>query len=293
MLLLFWNVYGLESIGFINNLKWFHSGDHPPRCFATGDLGVSVLNPYMAYEKKECSYFTVDQKCVDADVFKGNVIFGTEGGGLYKTSWSGVRNSMCDVESPTDLSTNVETFTEFTGLLSQDIISVEANNDYLGVVTGSGLSYAVHGDSVYVNFTSTSGKSAFVTQDGSVFFAEGDRVLYKNTPAGSLTPWDSIYYLGAEVNDIWVSETGNLKTLFVATESGVHTFWESSSYSYGDANYSTVKAELGSTINQGHIFALTDSRVDIINMRLKELENSITYSGIPVVIIENKRLYSK
>ena len=198
------------------------------------------------------------------------------------------------MDAPPDLSASVGTFTTFSGLLSQNIIGVEANAGYLGVVTGSGFCYGRAGEENFLTYVTSSGKACFVCAESDApYFAEGSRVLYAGNPS-SFAVWDREYTLNAGVNDIWVTEKDGIDTLFVATESGVAVFERGQEFHYGNSNYSQIKAEVGATINAGHIFAVSAQTVDIINMRNKELENSITYSGgIVVVALENKRLYSK
>lgn len=292
MLLLFWKSLGL-TIGLPSDIKWYHSTGYPPRCLVPGELGLSVVNPFLLHDSVECSYVLLNEQCNTADVYGGDLLIGTNSYGIKSVDWSVVESADCLVQGPANLYGSVGTFTTFSGLLSQNIISIEANNEYLGVVTGSGLCYGKQGQPDYYTFSTESGKACYVCQTDMVYLAEGDRVLAKDSPV-DFSAWDREYNLEAEVNDIWVTEKGGINTLFVATESGVVVFERDQEFLYGDSNYSQIKAEVGTTINQGHVFAVSDQTVDIINMRNKELENSLTYSGgIVVVAIENKRLYSK
>lgn len=292
MLLLFWNALDLLNAGPITSLSWYHTSDSPPRCLVTGEYGISVVNPYLNYEYKECSYALVDQECVDADIYQGSLVFGALSGGLFQIPWSYVQSQLCDVGNPKNMTTQVGEFTTFSGLLSETIIAIEANNDYIGIVTGSGLCYGKQGQTDFYTFSTESGKACYVCQDDMVYLAEGNRVLAKNSPA-DFSSWDREYNFGSEVNDVWVTEKDGIDTLFVATESGVQVVCGSSMETYGASNYSQVKAEVGTTFNKGHVFAVANNSVDIFNLQHKELEQSITYSGMVVVALENKRLYSK
>ena len=292
MLLLFWKALGLIA-GVPADIRWYHPSTHPPRCLIPGEIGLSVVNPYLYYESTECSYAVLEKQCVASDVYQSDVIIGTQSDGLFSLPWSVVQNAGCIVDGPMDLSSGVGTFTTFSGLLSQNIISIEANGDHLAVVTNSGVCYGKQGEGSYYNYASSSGVDGFVTEGGHLYFAEGNRVLRQGEVSYPLSFQDA-YTMGRDINDIWVTNKDGIDTLFVATESGVAVFERDQEFYYGSSNYSQIKAEVGTTINAGHIFAVSDQTVDIINMRNKELENSITYSGgIVVMAIENKRLYSK
>lgn len=292
MLLLFWKALGL-NIGIPVDIKWYHSGG-PPLCLLSGENGLSVVNPYLYNDTSECAYALLNKQCNTADVYQGDIIIGTQEDGLFNLSWSEVTARGCDVENPPDLAASVGTFTTFSGLLSQNVISIEANGDHLAVVTNSGVCYGKQGDTDYSVYISSSGVRGYVTQDGELYFGEGNRVLYTGAVSGPSIAFEGNYQPGESVNDIWVTEKDGINTLFVATESGVAVYERDQEFTFGDSNYSQIKAEVGTTINVGHVFAVSDQTVDIINMRNKELENSITYSGgIVVVAIENKRLYSK
>ena len=84
MLLLFWKALGL-SIGIPTDIKWYHSSLQPPRCIVPGELGVSVVNPYLDYTAVECSYILLGEQCNTADVYGNDLVIGTAGGGLKKT----------------------------------------------------------------------------------------------------------------------------------------------------------------------------------------------------------------
>jgi hypothetical protein len=169
---------------------------------------------------------------------------------------------------------------------------MESNNDYLGVVTSSGFCYGKLGETGFLSYITVSGKDCYVCQDGRVFLAEGNRVLEQAAPV-DLVAWDREYGLGREINDIWVVEKDGIDTLFVATESGIAVFEKDGSFYFGTSDYSQIKAEVGTTINHGHVFAVRSEAVDIINLQHKQLENTITYSGIAILAYENKRIYSK
>lgn len=241
---------------------------------------------------QECSYAYLNKVCVSADIFDNKLLFGTAADGLFYLDWTATKAVGCDIENPTDITGSIETFSDFSGLLSNNILKIEANNGFLGVLTDSGFSYGKHGEPAYINYITESGKDCFVCKADFVYVAEGNRIVAKATPT-DFTAWDTEYNLDQEVNDIWVVEKDGINTLFVATQSGVVVFEKDASFSYGSRNYSQIKAEVGTTINQGHIFAVSSNTVDIINMRTKLLDDTITYDGTAILGIENKRLYSK
>jgi hypothetical protein len=290
MLLLFWKALGLNT-GSPLDVKWYHTSGWPPRCLVGCDSGLSITNPYMSQTHSECSYAYINKRCVSSDVYDGKIILGTESDGLYYLDLMQTMYST-NTNIPPDLASEVETFSDFSGLLSNNILKIEANNDYLGILTADGFSYGKKGTSDFINFSTTSGKDCFVCKSDYVYVAEGNRVFAKNAPTDFVT-WDRDYTLDQEINDIWVVEKDGINTLFVATENGLSIFEKDEIFQYGSKNYSQIKAEVGTTINQGHVFAVASNTVDIINMRTKSLESSTTYSGVATLGIENVRLYSK
>jgi hypothetical protein len=256
------------------------------------ELGLSIMNPYIVHESKECAYAVLEDQCNTADVYQDQVIIGTKTNGLFSLSWNTVKAAGCAVDYPQDLTASIGTFTTFSGLLSQNIIAMEANGDYLGVVTSSGFCYGKTGEGSFLAYLTESGKDCYVCPDGSAFLAEGNRVLEQASPVDLVT-WDREYNPGAEVNDIWVVQKDGINTLFAATESGIAVFEKDEEFYFGDLDYSQIKAEVGTTINHGHVFAVRSQAIDIINMQHKELENTIDYTGIALLICENKRIYSK
>jgi hypothetical protein len=234
----------------------------------------------------------LNQQCNSSDVYLDELIIGTLDSGLLKINWNSVKANGCPIAEPVDLSGIVETFSTFGGLLSNNIISIEANNDYLGVVTAAGFCYGKLGKDYFSTYLTESGKDCFVCQDGRIFLAEGNRVLEQSPPVGTVS-WEREYNFEFEINDIWVTQKGEIPTLYVATQSGISIVESDQSFYYGSENYSQIKAEVGTTINHGHVFAVCSGVVDIINMQHRELENSIDYSGLAILAFENKRLYSK
>jgi hypothetical protein len=293
MLLLFW-----KSLGFIAgtpiSLKWYHSPGYPPRCIIAGTDGTSVANPFLreTATTNECSFAAFGHQCNSADVYGGDLIMGTEDAGLYKLPWSSVTQETCNVLAPRNLSSLAETFVDFNGLLSGRVISVEANDDYLGVVTDTGFCYGKAGNADFTTYSTTSGKDCFVCQNGTAYLAEGDRVLAKNSPTDFIT-WETEYNLGRDINDIWVVERDGIDTVFIATVSGLAVLEQGQEFYYGDKDYSQIKAEAGSSFDRGHVFAVSSGTVDVINLQHQQLENTVTYSGLAILAYENKRIYSK
>jgi hypothetical protein len=293
MLLLFWKALGFLA-GLPISIKWYHSPSYPPRCIIAGPEGASVANPFL-YETattNECAFATFGHQCNCADVYSGNLVLGTEDAGLYKLPWTSIIQESCNVLVPRNLSSLAETFVDFNGLLSNRVISIEANNEYLGVVTDAGFCYGKSGDADFITYSTESGKDCFVCQNGTAYFAEGDRILAKGAPT-DFTTWETEYNLGKDINDIWVVERDGIDTVFIATVSGLAVIEQGQEFYYGDKNYSQIKAEVGSSFNHGHVFAVSSGTVDIINLQHKQLENTITYSGLAILAYENKRIYSK
>lgn len=294
MLLLFWGGVAEFLIGHPSSVKWYHSTGYAPRCLVTAISGSSAVNPFLydTSASNECVYGIFDHPCTSADVYSDHWVVGTTGAGLFQIDWPTAFAYGCPIYEPANISGLVETFDMFSGLLSENIISIEANHDYLGVVTDAGLCYGKAGQPGFINYVTESGTDCFVCEDDHVYLAEGNRVLEKDSPT-DFGSWDATYNLATGINDIWVTTKDGVNTLYVATQSGIAVFERDQNFYYGSENYSQIKAEVGTSINHGHIFAVCSGVVDIINMQHKQLENTITYSGIAILAYENKRLYSK
>lgn len=298
MLLLFWGTTGLLSTGYPNNLSWRHSTGYPPRYLCSAETGLSIINPFHPEGvSPECSYAILDKTCVSSDVYDGNIVIGTASGGLYKVDWDYVIGKGCDINNPYDFSSDIEGFTTFSGLLSNEIIEVEANGDYLGIVTSSGFCYGRAGESEYINYVTESGKDCFVRADNHVYFAEGNRILSKGSP-GDFSSWDQEYNLSYEINDIWVASKEGVDTIFVGTEGGPYVIQGANTYDYstvvsGSKNIVSVAVEYDSNYNWGHLFTAASGMVNIINLKSKEVETIIPYEGLVLFAVESQRLYSK
>jgi len=297
MLLLFWGAAGLLT-GYPINLCWRHSTGYPPRYLCSAEMGLSIINPFHPEGvSPECSYALLEKKCIDSDVYDGNVIIGTEENGLYKIGWDYVIGKGCDVNNPYDFSSDIENFTTFSGLLASGIIAVEANGDYLGIVTSSGFCYGKQGETNYITYVTESGKDCFVKADDYVFLAEGNRILAKNSPTDFVT-WDQEYNFEYDINDIWVNSKEGVDTIFVGTEGGPYVIQGTSTFDYstvvsGSKNVISVAVEYDSNYNWGHLFTSASGIVNIINLKSKEVETTIDYEGIVLFAAESQRLYSK
>lgn len=303
MLLLFWggtegfNGFSLTP-GIPYNIRWYHSTGYPPRCICGTASGISIINPYYPQSlNMECSYALINKKCTGTDVYNNDLVIGTELDGLFKTDWATIKSKSMDIGEAQDLTSFVQEFTTFSGLLSNEIIAVEANGDYLGIVTSSGFCYGRPGEAEYLNYVTQSGKDCYVRSDNYVYFAEGNRILCKESP-GNFTTWEGEYNFPYDINDIWVTSKDDTDTIFVGTEGGPYVVRGNDTYDYtdivvGSKNIISVSAEYDSTYNWGHLFTAAEGIINIINLKSKLLENSISYSGSTLFAAETQRLYSK
>lgn len=297
MLLLFWNV--TESIiGIPTNIRWYHQPGYPPRCICGAESGFSVINPYFASAaNSECSYAVMGKKCNGTDVYINDIVIGTESDGLYKIDLDTVKTKSYSIDNPEDLISYVEEFTTFSGLLSNEILAVEANGEYLGIVTSSGFCYGRAGEANYLNYVTESGKDCFVRSDNYVYLAEGNRILHRGSPT-DFTSWDGEYNLDYDINDIWVTTSYGVDTLFVGTEGGPYVIRGGDIFDYttiisGSKNIISLATEYDSKYDWGHLFTASSGVVNIINLKSNTLEQSISYEGSALFAIETQRLYSK
>ena len=130
MLLLFWKVVGVE-VGVIRNIRWYHDESYSPRYLCGADQGLTILNPYISIDLPECSYFQTPAEVKGSCVFENYILAGTPSG-VYQISWDTVKQYNCDVYSPQDLSSQSSlSYTTASGLLSDDIIALDALGPYL------------------------------------------------------------------------------------------------------------------------------------------------------------------
>jgi hypothetical protein len=287
MLLLFWRSLGLMC-GNPNDIRWYHDPSYVPRCFVTGEYGLSVINPFMNYTAKECGYVLLDSNCTSVEFFNDNLILGTTTSGLYQLNWSLIKNNCNSVENPYDFSNSMELFTTFSGLLAQEIKTMASSDTKLAVVTPSGLSIGTLGSVNWVNYLTTSGAAAAFGEN--IYFAEGNTLnVSSNFPT-----WNATYEFNYAINELWCTTQDGVDTLFMATESGV-VVKENEEFYYFNTTSGIKRArpEVGTTMNQGHVFAMISGTLNVYNMRNKVLESEYNYATEDFLFIDNKRIGQK
>lgn len=296
MLLLFWRQLGLGS-GEALGVRWYHSTACPPRCLFNATDGFSIINPFFSgVESSECSWVIVGESCNAIDVQNDYVLAGFESTGIYRFPVSAMLE--CNVESPADLSDLLEqSYTTSSGLLSNEIIAIEAQGDYLGVVTSSGLCWN-KSEGSFVTYTTTSGRDVFISPYPNTYLAEGEDLKMKQGEVADFLTWDREWNLGREIRDIWVNTHEGADTVFVATASGAvmirgDDLYDFSSTISGSLDLHTVAVEHDSHYDWGHLFTASLGEVNIINLTHKTLENTISYAPSGIVAFETQRIYSK
>lgn len=287
MLLLFWKSLGL-TCGNPNDIRWYHDTAFIPLCFVPGEYGLSIINPFMDYASKECGYSLLNSNCTSVEFFNNNLILGTTTSGLYQLSWDVIKNHQCDVSNPYNFSDFMELFTTYSGLPSQEIKNLASSSIKLAVVTPSGLSIATEGEINWVNYLTSSGVAAALGEN--IYFAEGNLLKVTN----DFPSWNEIYEFNYAINELWVTTKDGVDTLFMATESGVvvkerDKFY----YFYTTSGIKRARPEIDTTMNQGHIFAMTSGTLNIYNMRNKTLESEHYYFVEDFLLIDNKRIGHK
>ena len=296
MLLLFWNQ--TLTIGTPSNIRWYHSSGYPPRCVVGAERGFSVINPYYSSDLElECVYALLNKKCTSTDVYDNNIVVGTATDGLLKTDWDYIKNITCNPDSPVDISLEVDSFTTFSGLLSDEIIALEANGDYLAVLTSTGLCLGKSGNEFYISYLTSSGADCFVKNNGCTYLAEGNRILVKENPEDFYS-WDNEYNLPYNINDLWVSSNESKDTLFVATENGAYIIKDNNIYDFtpvisGSKDILSIAVDYDAHYNWGHFFTISSDTLNIINLKNKSLEKTISYNENVLFAVETQRLYSK
>jgi hypothetical protein len=292
MLLLFWRPTG-GIVGYVSDIRWMHLSGYPPRCVISADGGVATINPYMKHPDNlvECAFSSTPSSVVRSCYYQSEIVSASNAG-VLATPWSELV-SECDVTNPKDVSGSTYTkYNTVSGLLSENVIDIDAYGDYLAMLTDQGLSWKKEGTDTFVNCLTTSGKSVYVN-DQATYLADGSTIRVKRGEPVSFDSWDSEYDLGSDISRIWV----NRGTIFASTSDGLYVRYDDEVYHYtalsGSLNLSSVSVEYDSSFSWGHAFTISDDCVNIINLKDKTIENSISYTNRVVLAVDYPRLYSK
>lgn len=297
MLIFFWQrKLGLGS-GDPLLVRWHHSADCPPRCLFGATAGFSVINPFLYnVDSRECSWALFDDdSCNAIDVHGTEVLAGSESSGIFKLPVHNI--NFCDVANPTNLTDALEqSYTMASGLLSNSIIAIESQYPYLGIVTSSGLCWNKN-EGPFVTYTTESGKDVFISPGPRTYLADGNTLRVKSGEPSDFSSWDSEWDFGKTINDIWVTSQEGTDTVFLGTVSGAYAIRNTDIYDFssvisGSLDIESIAVEHDSSYSWGHLFTMSSGAINVINLKHKQLEQAITYSG-SLVAFETQRIYSK
>ena len=298
MLLLFWKVVGVE-VGVIRNIRWYHDESYSPRYLCGADQGLTILNPYISIDLPECSYFQTPAEVKGSCVFENYILAGTPSG-VYQISWDTVKQYNCDVYSPQDLSSQSSlSYTTASGLLSDDIIALDALGPYLAIVTSSGLYWKKSGTGTYLNCPTIDGRDIYISAGPTIYFAESNQLRIKYGEPTDLSSWDrTISYPNQQINRISINTWNGQDVLFIATTSGLDIWQGDTLQTYydvisGTKSLSSVVSELDSRLGWGHVFVSASGGVNILNLKSGLVEKYMDFNGIEIPAIGYPRLYSK
>jgi len=296
MLLLFWNLVGI-NIGLVTNIKWFHDHMYSPRFFCLAQEGMSIINPYAdPNQRPECSFITSDVPLTDATYYNNNILIGSTTG-VKSLGWDTIKRAGCFLNNPEDLTIEVsESYNTSSGILSDEIIAIDSLNNYLAILTTSGLSWT--SNESFVNYLTTSGSKVSMTNGPRTYLADGDTLRLKIGEISDFSSWDEEYYIGREITSLHVNQYNGIDTLFCATASGLvmiegENIYDFSNTLSGSLELTSVATEYDSSFNWGHAFTGASGIVNIINLKHKTIENTIEYDGQPVLAVDYPRIYSR
>jgi hypothetical protein len=297
MLLLFWNQRA-AGVGLITGVKWYHDPLYMPRFFCVGEQGMTFVNPYADPAlSPECSYITHNTAFNDSTYYQGEVLAGATDG-IFRLDWDIVKSVDCDLTDPTDISSHVlSSYTVASGLLSNHVLAIDGMDDYLVVLTSSGISWK-KGTDPFISGITTSGVDVCLTGGPRTYLADGDTVRLKIGDVVDFTSWDAEYNVGREITDLWVNQYLGVDTIFCATVSGMVMIEGDNQYDFsntlsGSLELTSVATEYDSGFNWGHAFTAASGIVNIINLKHKTVENTVTYEGKAVLGVDTQRIYSR
>ena len=287
MLLLFWNTRDKFRTGKLTSVYWYYDKIQSPWCFCSTSGGMDFIKPWYG-SKGYCSHILTNVPVSCVTLFDEKIIFGTLGSGIYAVNYSIVRDNGC---YDTNLSTKMYEFiTTESGISSNNIVSIDANSNFLGVVTYSGLDWIKRDSDSIVNYPTTSGRDVVIGIDGSTFFADGSSLKIKYGQPTDYTIWDFEYTFSGSINKLRV----NNNCVFVGTEYGAYVVNPDSNvpickmFNLGN-NIVSIAIEQDSNCDWGHLFTATSDYVYFNNLKLYT-----TYSGVfvkdEIVDIEFPRL---
>jgi hypothetical protein len=299
MLLLFWKALG-SVVGEITSLYWYHTSEDPPRYLGGGDSGLTVINPYISLGSvPECCYFITPSVVNSSCIFQGEILAGTSAG-VYSLSWGNVRQAGCDVINPIDLTADMAlSYNTASGLPSDDVLRMDSLQDYLAIMTTSGLYWKKYGTEDYLVCPTVYGVDVCVAQGPTIYMAEQNQLCVKYGEPTDLSTWDlTIPFNGYQINKIFVNTYNGSDTVFIATTSGL-AVWDGQSISNyytmlsGSTNLLAVVAEFDARSDYGHVFVAASGGVNVLNLKNGLVENYLYFgeSGIPAIGFP--RFYSK
>lgn len=280
------------TAGTIKNAKWLHLPGYAPRCLCGAENGFAVVNPY-AYpvSANECISVIMDGTVNCMCYYDNEVLAGTNTG-IYSLDWSSYGH-YADGGNPLDASDSLSlNYNTTNGLLSDQIISLDACNEYLVVVTSGGLSWK-KSSGEFINYVTTSGHKAFVDSSPTTYLADGNTLRIKYGEPVSFDAWDTEIDLGESINDLWVSSN----VIFMATDIGISIWNSGSLYNYtavsGSLPLRRITGELDTTFDWGHIFVASSDCINIFNLKQKAIESHIDFNDSAVLCIDYPRIYSR
>ena len=222
MLLLFWKLAGV-SVGQINRIVGYHGIDCPPRYFCSGESGLTIINPFLRIPDvtPECVFTITHTACTSSCWFQDEVLIGTQDR-VYRTPWSVVKSHGCSPMSPVDITQSTySSYSTASGLPSDNVLQINAWNNYLGILTDQGLYWEDRGTGSYLTCLTNSGNDVFISPGPNTYLAEGNQVNIKYGVPANFNSWDETILVNSAINQIWVSTRNSQDTLFIATASGL------------------------------------------------------------------------
>lgn len=295
MLLFFWRGKSESILGSIYSLTWHHTPDYRPLVMCGCQNGATIINPFL-YDPiiiPECARVLTGEPCYGLDVYNNQLLLGTMSSGVLQITWQTVKDVGCSLGNPIDLFRYaVQSYNTASGILSDSIMGLDSYGDNLVIMTASGLSYFSNPSAPPINYATTSGGPTYVTEDGCIYVCDGSNLKVKNCPILDFSSWDSEW----SFTDDLVGLAVNRNTVFTATSSGVYVITQSGvldlSPTVAGELISDLSVEFDSKEDWGHLFISASGSVDIINLKTKLVEKTITYSG-SVFAVETPRIYSK
>jgi hypothetical protein len=295
----------------------FSVGGYSPPTWsgATYNFGVALLDVYQIYTDEYHVYvasnngigiYDIETERVYAHILYDGYftsVYGNDDKVFFGTNNYGVKyiNKTCvsgSIDSPYSLSTCLLDYLSSPDITSNKIRYIHCNNDYIGIVTNSGIDFVKLNPQINISSTTvTSGNKCFVTSNGNLYYTlSGTNGYSINKINICLCDWsipDVVYnsFDNKQINDIFITEdtssNNTNNTVFAATNSGVYVVDEESSQIRNDyvlisgsENVIAIWADEDSGLYSGKFYAASNNVLNVVDIDNNELYDWYSQSHV-------------